>query len=124
MKGDALSGNVRPRSDYFSALRIAGHKGSDASAALIINREAKRILGKPLGRSRKASSAKSAPGKAGRKASPATALLREKLTKDKAAGALRDAVHYLRWVVDQPGVGLGLKQARPIVYRELRAAKS
>ncbi len=111
----------RSRNDYLAALRGAGHKGSDNSAALIINREAKRIFGAPLVRGHKAKSGEGRKG--GRQTSPATALLREKLAKDKAAGDVRDASHYLRWVVDQPGVKLGLKQARPIVYRELRAVK-
>ncbi|HUR25000.1 MAG TPA: hypothetical protein VM327_03175 [Candidatus Thermoplasmatota archaeon] len=50
-------------------------------------------------------------------------LLREKLTHDKAAGNLRDAKHYLAWLMDQPGTKLGIKPARPIVYRELHAMK-
>lgn len=112
----------RARADYLAVLRDAGHKGSDNSAALIINREAKRIFGAPLGRSRKGKK-KAGNGKGGRQASPATVLLREKLAHDKAASALRDAPHYLRWVVDQPGVKLGLKQARPIVYRELKLVR-
>lgn len=117
----ADGGHPRSRSDYLDVLRQAGHKGSDNSADLIINREAKRIFGGRLGRGRKANVGKGRKG--GRQASPATAILREKLAKDKASGELRDAPHYLRWVVDQPGVELGLKQARPIVYRELRQVR-
>jgi hypothetical protein len=50
--------------------------------------------------------------------------LRQKLAQDKAAGQLRDAKHYLSWLMDQPGTKLGIKPARPIVYRELRALKN
>jgi hypothetical protein len=41
----------------------------------------------------------------------------------KAKGDVRDAGHYARWVVDQPGNKMGLKAAKPMVYRELRAAR-
>ena len=120
MRADA--GKPRTRAAYLAVLREAGHTGSDHSAAVIINREAKRVFGGPLGRSRKAK--KTARGrKGGRQASPATTFLRAKLAADKADGGLRDAPHYVRWVVDQPGVKMGLKQARPIVYRELRTVR-
>jgi hypothetical protein len=110
----------RGRLEYLRILREAGHKGSDNSAALIVNRESKRIFGKPLGR---ATEKRSVGREGGREASPATVILRQKLEADKASGELRDAKHYVRWVVDQPGVKLGLKQARPIVYRELRLTR-
>ena len=118
----ADDGKPRSRAAYLTVLREAGHQGSDNSASLIVNREAKRVFGGPLGRGRRGK--KPARGrKAGRQASPATSLLRAKLAADKAGPGLRDAPHYLRWVVDQPGVKMGLKQAKPIVYRELRAAR-
>jgi len=60
-------------------------------------------------------------GPRGRKPSPATTMLREKLAKDKDAKTLREAAFYIRWVVDKANVGL--KQAQPVVYRELRAIK-
>jgi hypothetical protein len=114
---------ARPRSrlDYLRILRDAGHKGSDNSAALIMNREAKRMFGRPLGRA----TARRPTGRrgGGRLASPATSLLRDKLATDKGQGTLRNAKHYVRWLVDQPNVKLGLKQVRPIVYRELRAVR-
>ena len=121
MRADA--GNPRSRAAYFTVLREAGHKGSDNSAALIVNREAKRIFGAPLGRTKKGRR-KGRGRKGGRQPSPAAVLLREKVQKDHAAGELRDVGHYVRWAVDQPGVKLGLKGIRPIVYRELRRAKA
>lgn len=125
MAEDARAGRQRKRAAYIQILKDHGHKASAASASVIVSREAKRAFGKTLGRGRKGK-AKRAKGRrgGGRQASPATTLLREKLQKDKAAGQLRDPPHYVRWVVDQPGVKIGLKTARPIVYRELHRAKS
>lgn len=119
MAGDAARGSPRDRATYIDMLRTAGGPSSANAAGIIVNREAKRAFGHSLGRK----AAKKTRG-AGRQPSPATTLLRERLAKDQAANDLRDAAHYVRWVVDQPGVKLGLKQARPIVYRELRAAKN
>lgn len=121
LAADAAVGKARSRAEYLAALREAGHKGSDLSASVIVSREAKRAFGRPLGRGGGKQRARGRKG--GRQPSPATTLLREKLAHDKGAGGLRDAPHYLRWVVDQPGVKLGLKQARPVVYRELRLAR-
>jgi len=60
-------------------------------------------------------------GPRGRKPSTATTMLREKLAKDKDAKALREAAFYIRWLVDKANIGL--KQAQPVVYRELRALR-
>ena len=117
--GDIAAGNVRARTEYLAILRNAGHKGSDASAGVIINREAKRVFGKPLGRGGKARA--NGKGKQGNPASSMTTLLRDRLQADKAAGALRDAAHYTRWLVDKSNIGL--KRVRPVVYRELRAVR-
>ena len=116
MKKDAAKGGPRPRQDYLDVLRQAGGPRSDAAAGMILRREAKRIFGRPLGRAKAATPAKSH----GRKPGPHILSLREKLHTDKAASNLRNANHYVRWLLDQPGISLGLKQARPIVYRELR----
>jgi hypothetical protein len=121
MQADAQAGAPRSRVEYISLLQAAGGPKTPNGAGLIVLREAKRIFGGPLGRGKKAQSSRRG---AGRQASPATAVLREKLKADKAAGPLREPVHYIRWLVDQPGVKIGLKGARPIVYRELRAAKT
>jgi hypothetical protein len=124
MEADVAAGGPRGRQDYLKILRDAGGPKSSNAAGIIVNREAKRAFGKPLGRGKKGR-AKRGKGRrgGGRQPSPATSLLREKLLKDKTAGELRDPPHYVRWVVDQPGVKIGLKAARPIVYRELRAAR-
>lgn len=122
MQADASSGKTRSRQDYLQILREGGHQGSEASAGLIVSREAKRAFGAPLGRGKKARKAKNGRG-GGRAASLATTLLRTRLADDHAKGEVREAGHYVRWVLDQPGVKLGLKGARPMVYRELRVAK-
>ena len=75
-----------------------------------------------LGRG-KAKARKTTSRGGGRQPNTGTMLLRQKLAQDKEAGALRDATHYVRWLVDQPGANVGLKGARPIVYRELCNAK-
>lgn len=117
MAADTNAGRTRSRADYLAALRAAGHKGSDLSADVIVSREAKRAFGKPLGRKR----GKAVPRRGGRRSSSATVALRAKLQKDKADGGLQKAAHYVRWLVDHAKIGL--KQARPVVYRELRAAR-
>lgn len=126
MMDDAKGAGPRSRGEYLVLLKGAGWSASPNAAGIILNREAKRAFGHPLGRDKKGAR-KGAPRrgrKGGRQPSPATLALRAKLAEDAAKGALRDAPHYLRWVVDQPGVKLGLKGARPIVYRELRAVRS
>lgn len=124
MQTDAGAGRQRSRSQYFGILREAGHTGSENSGGLIINREAKRVFGKSLGREKGLKRKASKSGtRRGRGPAPETVLLREKLQADKASGKLRDAKHYLGWLMDQPGVKIGLKPARPIVYRELKAAQ-
>ncbi|MHB1260453.1 MAG: hypothetical protein ACYC2H_01930 [Thermoplasmatota archaeon] len=124
MQADAAAGKQRSRIEYLEVLRETGHKGSDNSAGLIVNREAKRVFGKSLGRQQGLKRRASKGGqRRGRGPAPETVLLRQKLAADKEKGILRDAKHYLNWLMDQPGVKIGLKPARPIVYRELRAAQ-
>jgi hypothetical protein len=121
MQEDAAKGNPRTRSEYLDVLREAGYTGSAASGGAIVAREAKRILGGL--RRRGARGPSTGAGKRGRQPSRATQLLRERLASDRAGNGLKDAAAYVKWLVDQPGVKMGLKQARPIVYRELRAAR-
>ena len=121
MERDHADASMRDRAHYMDVLRKAGHKGGDASAYVILNREAKRAFGRSLGRAKGLKRKSRRRGKGGRTPAPETILLREKLQKDKAAGKLGDAKHYLSWLMDQPGTKLGIKPARPIVYRELRA---
>ena len=121
MEKDHRAGKVRDRSYYLEVLRGAGHTSSLASANLIVNREAKRIFGKSLGRPKGLRRAKTARGVArGRRPSHETELLRPKMAADKAMGKLLDGRQYLAWLMEQPGVTRGIKRARPIVYRELR----
>ena len=119
MQRDRAAGRARARAEYLAVLARAGHKGSPQSASLIVLREAKRIFGRPLGRRGRRAGTR-APG-GGRKPGPATRLLRERLAKDKAAGTLHDAAHYVRWLVEKSNQGM--KRVRPVVYRELRALK-
>lgn len=116
MAEDAQAGRKRSRAAYLQVLRDHGHNSS-ASAGAIVAREAKRHFGAALGRSPKRARGRGG----GRQASPATAELRQKMADDAAKGELRDVNHYVRWLVDKAGIGL--KKARPIVYRELRRAK-
>lgn len=124
MERDHAGGGMREREHYLAVLRKGGHQGNEASAYVILNREAKRAFGQTLGRRKGLKRARRGGSKGGgRKAAPETLLLREKLAADKGAGKLGDARHYLTWLMDQPGTKLGIKPARPIVYRELRAIK-
>lgn len=123
MQSDQKNGITRSRSEYLAVLRDGGHNGSEDSGGIIVNREAKRIFGHSLGRRTDSNRRAFQGGKRGRGPAPATVLLRKKLQADKATGSLRDAKHYLGWLMDQPGLKIGLKPAKPIVYRELRAAR-
>jgi hypothetical protein len=129
MHRDHGAGAPRSRADYLEVLRKAGHKGSPQSASIILSREARRVFGSTLGRGgarrpraqgRRRTRGGTGRGR-GRPASAATSAIREKLAKDKADGSLHEAAHYVRWLVDKADVGI--KQARPIVYRELRAVR-
>jgi hypothetical protein len=124
MERDHAAGRMGDRAQYMGVLRKTGHKGGEASAYVILNREAKRAFGRTLGRDKGLKRTPRGGAKRGRQPAPETVLLREKLAHDKAAGQLRDAKHYLTWLMDQPGTKLGIKPARPIVYRELRAIKA
>jgi hypothetical protein len=119
MEADKAAGTPKSTQDYMAILRERDPGKSDMAARQIVMREAKRIFGQTLGRGK--SSAEGRPGRSrGRQPNPITVLLREKLAEDKSSGGLRDASHYVKWAVDQPGVKLGLKGVRPIVYREFR----
>jgi hypothetical protein len=119
MQADAAAGRPRSYADYRDLLRKAGNR-SETSAQFIVAREAKRIFGRTLGRGGKGRR-NAGKGGGGRKPSPLSVMLREKIQTDKGGEGLRDASHYVRWLVDKAGIGL--KKARPVVYRELRAAR-
>src|SRR5437868_3344066 len=104
MRADAAAGQPRTRTDYLAVLRGAGGPASDNAAGIIVNREAKRVFGAPLGRLAGIRRGKAGPRGRG---SPATAMLREKLAADKEKGDLRNAPYYTRWLVDQEGLQMG-----------------
>lgn len=120
MEADKEAGRPRSHVEYIEVLRNAGGPASLGAAGQVVRREATRIFGRPLGRAAKPSSQ---GGSRGRPVSPTTLALREKMDKDKAAGKLGDAAHYADWLVKHHEVS-GLKQARSMVYRELRARKA
>jgi hypothetical protein len=122
MQADHNSGSARSTGDYVQLLLKEDPKKSEGSARQIVLREAKRVFGGPLGRARRGTRSGRKGG--GRQPGPHTAILRQRLQEDKQKGDLRDAKFYVRWLVDQPGVKMGLKGLRPLVYRELRQAKS
>jgi len=122
MVKDAQAGQSRSRADYLAILREADGPESDNAAGIIVNREAKRAFGHPLPRTKKVGGRKKGGGRVGgRQASPATSGLRERLQQDQEAGEVRNAAHYMRWLADKHS--LGLKRARPLVYRELAAIR-
>ncbi|MHB8632569.1 MAG: hypothetical protein ACYDBQ_01190, partial [Thermoplasmatota archaeon] len=114
MQADAAAGGPRPRSEYV-AMVMAGGVASQTAAGIIVAREAKRTFGHLLPRS------KAPARRGGRRASKPTGVMRARLAEDARNGSVGSVVHYVRWLVDEAGIGL--KQARPIVYRELRALK-
>jgi len=120
MQADRAAGAPRSTAAYVQVLRTADPKKSEGAAGQIVRREAKRIFGTTPRSAAKAKGGRTGKRGGGRQPNPATVLLRQKLQEDKAKGDVRDATHYLRWIVDQPGVKIGLKGARPIVYRERR----
>lgn len=109
---DAGSKKLQTASHYLEWLVGKEPKAKRTTLAQTVYRELRAVGGAPRGRRGKGD------GKRGRAPHPATVALREKLQKDKDAGQVKEASHYVKWVVDKSG--LGLKQARPIVYRELR----
>jgi hypothetical protein len=120
---DAAAGHLHPAAHYIEWLSGKEPKAKRASLQQTVYREMRSILAenpkaapKKTGQGRKSASS----GRRGRAAHPATLALREKLEKDRQAGGLKDAAHYIRWLVERANIGL--KKARPIVYRELRAA--
>ena len=96
MDEDVRAGRQGSRSEYLEILVAAGHAGSAASAGMIVNREAKRAFGAPLGRVKKKRANAHRSGAGGRQPSPATMLLRERLQTDKASGQLLDPARYVR----------------------------
>lgn len=120
LEKNKVTGTVRSRAEYLQLLRDAGYKGSPSGAYLIVRREVRNILGKAIPKATKRP--KSGPARrGGRRAGTETELLRKRLAQDSEGSGIRDASHYVRWLVDQNGVSKGLKQLRPIVYREMRA---
>lgn len=120
LQHDAASTTRQATAIYLGVLRRAGHEGSEDSARQIVAREVRRAFSNaPAARSAK-TAARVAARKGGRQVRPEVALVRAKIADDVVKGQKREATHYVRWLVDQPENRLGLKGARPLVYRELR----
>jgi hypothetical protein len=121
LQQDAASGHLRRAREYVDWVAQRDPKASRQGLQQTVYRELRGVGGTRGKRGRRGRGAR-APvkgGPRGRAPHPATVALRERLDKDKVAGALHDAAYYLRWVVEKSDIGL--KKARPIVYRELRA---
>ncbi|MEA3204217.1 MAG: hypothetical protein QOI63_1897 [Thermoplasmata archaeon] len=110
---DKAAGKLRPAGDYVAWVAQRDPQAPRAGLQQTVYRELRAVAGSK-GRRRKAGTPR------GRAPHPATVALRERLSKDKEAGPLKEPAHYIRWLVEKSD--LGLKRARPIVYRELRQA--
>jgi hypothetical protein len=113
LAADKAAGKLRPARDYVAWVAQRDPKAPRAGLQQTVYRELRAVGAK--GRRRRADGAPR-----GRAPHPATVALRERLHKDKEAGPLKEPAFYVRWLVEKADVGL--KQARPIVYRELRQA--
>jgi hypothetical protein len=113
LAADKAAGKLRAARDYVEWVSARDPKAPRAGLQQTVYREL-RALGGARGKRRRAGN-----GTRGRAPHPATLALRERLAKDKEAGPLKEPAHYIRWLVERSD--LGLKKARPIVYRELRA---
>jgi hypothetical protein len=114
---DAGSGRLKVSSHYIDWLSAQEPKSKRTTLQQTVYREMRSVAPKRGPGRRKGGKG----GQAGRQPHPGTVILRERLAKDRSGDGLQDASHYVRWLVDK--ANLGIKQARPIVYRELRAAK-
>jgi hypothetical protein len=112
MARDKAAGRLRSASEYVAWVSSQDPKAPRAGLQQTVYREL-RVAGGAKGRRRKAGG-----GARGRAPNPATLALRERLAKDRETG-LKERAFYVRWLVEK--ADLGLKKARPIVYRELRA---
>jgi len=130
LAADHAAGKLRAARDYVDWVAERDPQASRAGLQQTVYRELRAMGGTRAGRRGSspgrrtgkragATGAGAGSGRRGRAPNPATVALRERLAKDKEAGTLREAAHYLRWMVERSD--LGLKKARPIVYRELRA---
>ncbi|MFO1532782.1 MAG: hypothetical protein ABR562_03650 [Thermoplasmatota archaeon] len=117
---DAAAEGLQQSSHYIDWLVAKEPKVARTTLQQTVYREM-RAVGAPKAGRKGRKAARAGTGARGRAPHPATLLLREKLAKDGAAGALQAPAAYIRWVVDKADIGI--RQARPIVYRELRAAK-
>jgi hypothetical protein len=115
LQADAAAGHLKSSSEYIDWLVKQEPKAKRPTLQQTVYREL-RAVGGGRGRGRRGKG----DGMRGRKPNAATVQLRERLQKDKEAGNLRDAAHYVKWLVEKASIGI--KQARPIVYRELRSA--
>ncbi|HUR63910.1 MAG TPA: hypothetical protein VM241_05470 [Candidatus Thermoplasmatota archaeon] len=112
LAADKAAGKLRAARDYVEWVAARDPKAPRAGLQQTVYREL-RAAGGAKGKRRKGGATR------GRTPHPATLALRERLAKDKEAGPLKEPGFYIRWLVEKSDVGL--KQARPIVYRELRS---
>jgi hypothetical protein len=110
---DKAAGKLRAARDYVEWVSARDPKAPRAGLQQTVYRELRAVGGAAKGRRRRGNGSSR-----GRAPHPATLALREKLAKDKDAGPLKEPAFYIRWLVEKSD--LGLKKARPIVYRELR----
>jgi integrase/recombinase XerD len=146
MQEDAAAKRVRPRAEYLEILASGGARSAHA-ADQILNREAKRILGKPVGRQASGANpsapvvvleprrkpapplvslkekptslppAASPPQSTGRPPNPMTVALRQRMADDSAAGRLRKPAVYVKWL--QGKTEVSLSGARQMVVKQL-----
>lgn len=123
LQKDAAGAGLKPAAHYIEWLVAKEPKVGRTTLQQTAYREIRAAGGAPRhnGRRKKAGKQEARGAGAGRKPNEATTLLRERLHKDREAGGFQEPAAYIRYLVDKANIGI--KQARPIVYRELRAAK-
>ncbi|HEX2066125.1 MAG TPA: hypothetical protein VHI93_04860 [Candidatus Thermoplasmatota archaeon] len=110
LAADKAAGKLRPASDYVQWVMARDPGAPRLGVQQTVYRELRAVGG---------TARRKGAGTRGRAPHPATVALRERLAKDKEGGGLKEPAYYVRWLVEKADVGL--KQARPLVYRELRA---
>ncbi len=120
LKADGEAGAIHPTGHYLEWLLEKDDDLAEATARSIVYRERRAALeAYPGAEIRKGRRGRRGGETRGRKPSPATLKLRERLEADAREGSVQDPQFYIKWLIDQDKE-IGLKQARPIVYRERR----
>jgi hypothetical protein len=124
LQEDATMGAIRPARQYLDWMTDREPTARTNSLQQIVYRELRALRAQHPGLrlpSDGTGADKAGKRGPGRRAHPVTIMLREKIARDRAAGQLREPTHYIREIVQEANIGI--KRARPIVYRELRAAR-